>query len=57
MIANSGLKAGVPGTQVSDEEGVLVVIAGAAQVGLAEDGDPYRAVGHAILGQMYHLQR
>ena len=47
MIAYFRLEAGVPGAEVGDEEGVLVMFAGAAQVGLAEDGDAYRAVGHS----------
>jgi hypothetical protein len=46
------LEAGVPGAQVRDEEGVLVVIAGAAEIGLAEDADSHRAAVHALLGKM-----
>ena len=41
-LPDVGMQARVPGAQVGDEEGVLVVVAGAPQIGLAEDGDSYR---------------
>jgi hypothetical protein len=46
------LEAGVPSAQVRDEEGVLVVIPGAAEIGLAEHADSHRAAVHALLGTM-----
>ena len=36
--AHLRMEAGVAGAEVGDEEGVLVVLAGAPQIGLAEDG-------------------
>ena len=42
VAADFGLQAGVAGAQIGDEEGVLVVIAGAAEIGLAEDGHAHR---------------
>ena len=57
VVSDFRLQAGISGAQVGNEECVLVVIAGAAQVGLAEDGDgttrwsraeekgPFRRVG------------
>ena len=40
VTAHLRMEAGVAGAEVGDEEGVLVVLAGAAQIGLAEDGRP-----------------
>ena len=42
VIADLGLQAGVAGGEIGDEERVLVVLAGEAEVGLAENGDADR---------------
>ena len=47
VVADVGLQAGVAGAEVGDEEGVLVVIPGESQVGLAEDGHADRGAGHS----------
>ena len=52
VTADIRLKAGVSGAQIRNEEGVLVVIAGAAEIGLAEDADLHRAAVHALLRKM-----
>jgi hypothetical protein len=57
MSADSRLETGVPGAQIGYQKRVLVVVAGASQVGLAEDRNSYRAAAHVLLGQMQHLQR
>jgi hypothetical protein len=52
MAADFGLEAGVPGAQVCDEEGVFIVLAGTAEIGLAEHGDTHGSFGHALLERM-----
>ena len=42
VIAHVGLEAGMAGAEIRDEERVLVVIARAAEVGLAEDAHAHR---------------
>jgi hypothetical protein len=52
VSAHFRLEAGVSSAEIRDEEGVLVVVAGAAEIGLAEDADSHRAAVHALLGKM-----
>jgi hypothetical protein len=54
MLLDLGVQAGVARAQVRDEERVLVVIAGAAEVGLAEDGNADGVVGHGIRSGVGH---
>jgi hypothetical protein len=56
MTADFRLEAGIPGAQIGYQEGVLVVLASAAEVGLTEYGNSNRPVDHALLGQNPHLQ-
>jgi hypothetical protein len=57
MAANLGLKAGIASAQVGDEKGVLIVLAGTPEIGLAEHADAYRSLLHALLERMAYLQR
>ena len=47
VFAHLGQQARVPTAQVGDQEGVFVVVAGAAQIGLAEDRHFHRTRAHA----------
>ncbi len=49
VAADIRLKAGVPGAQIGDEKGVLVVFSGTAEIGLAEHGDAHWGRAHALL--------
>ena len=45
------MEARVAGAQVGDEEGVLVVVAGASEIGLAEDGHLHRSAHYPQTGR------
>src|ERR687898_762113 len=57
MTTDLRLKAGVAGAQVGDEKGVLIVLACAPEIGLAENTDAHRCLLHARLEAMAYLQR
>jgi hypothetical protein len=51
MVSDFRLEIGMSGAEVSDEEGVLVVVTRTAEVGLSEHAYAHRTSAHARLGE------